>query len=186
MSEEFRDEVRGSFGRAPGSGRKRSEIRNENVDLVQNLIEEEDSSLSINQMSNILGISHSMVQRILEDDLEVIWKTTKWVPHTLTQMNKTVRMEPCKVIIESLSTRLAKKNLVTIDEKFFYCRNLKPRNKIGSWCTPAGDQPLIQTGRRKTTELKYQVIMAVSQMGYHYYKVLNRNKTVNSERYVQF
>lgn len=185
LSKEFRDGERDTFERLPGSGRKQTETRKENVDEVRILIEE-DSSITINQISARLDISHSMVQRIIEDDLETIWKGTQWVPHTLNEINKAIRVERCQVLLDSLSTRLAKKNLVTIDEKFFYCRNLKPRNRIGSWITPDGDSHVSQTARRKSVEMKYHVIVAVSQRGNHYFEILPQNETVDATRYIQF
>ena len=96
-----------------------------------------------------------MGHEILTKDLELQWVTTKWVPHKLNDIRKANRVTRCQDIIESFSSRLAKKNFVTIDENFFYCRNMKPRNVIGSWIVPGGDEKRRQTARRTTMESKF-------------------------------
>ena len=95
-------------------------------------------------------------------------------------------MERCQNLIQSLNSRLGKSNLITIDEKFFYCRKLKPRNKIGSWVSASGHQPHLQTALRSPMEEKYLVIIAISQRGRHYFEILNRNESINSTKYVEF
>ena len=88
---------------------------------------EENGSLTVQHIADELNISHTMVQRILTEDLH-----TKWVPHTLSEGNKALRVERCQELIDSFTSRICKSNLVTIDEKFFYCKKPKARNTIGS------------------------------------------------------
>ena len=168
-----------------GQGRRKSDTRLEKNNAVKEMIEENPLS-TLKQISESLNISTSMVQRIMNDDLNVIWCKTKWVPHILTERNKAIRMERCQNLIQSLNSRLGKSNLITIDEKFFYCRKLKPRNKIGSWVSASGDQPHLQTALRSPMEEKYLVIIAISQRGRHYFEILNRNESINSTKYVEF
>ena len=101
-------------------------------------------------------------------------------------LHKANRVTRCQDLIESLSSRLAKKNFVTIDEKFFHCRNMKPWNVIGNWIVPDGDEKRRQTARRTTMESKFMAIIAVSQGGQHYFEVLEHNLHVNGEKYVEF
>ena len=51
--------------------------------------------------------------------------------------------------------------------------------------TPNGDGGL-QTPKRSTMEKKFMAIVAVSLRGQHYFEVLQRNESLNSERYVEF
>ena len=127
-----------------------------------------------------------MAQRIVTDDLDRTWFHTKWVPHTLTENNKAVRVERSQDLIETFSGRLCKYNLVTVDEKFFYCRKMRARNKIGSWLSAAGDEKVVQTASRTNMEKKFLAIVAVSQRGNHYYEVLPHGESLNSERYIEF
>ena len=61
---------------------------------------------------------------------------------------------------------------------------MEPSHTYGSWLFPGGDVP--QTSRRNKLEKKFQVIMAVSLNGNHYFGVLGANEAINSERYVAF
>ena len=63
---------------------------------------------------------------------------------------------------------------------------MKPRNVIGSWIVPGGDEKWRQTTRRNTMESKFMAIIAVSQGGQHYFEVLEPNVHVNGEKYVDF
>lgn len=183
LCQEFREETRQSFERNPGQGRPQSETRKNSVTIIEDMIKE-DGSLTINKISDVTGLSHSMVQRIIDEDLDVSWRKTRWVPHTLSENNKAVRVERCQVLIDSMQSRLCMKNLVIVDEKLFYCRNMKPSHTYGTWVFPGGD--VTQTPRRSQLEKKFHVIVAVTTIGKHYFEVLSANETINSERYVTF
>lgn len=185
ICQEYNEERRTSFERKEGSGKVKSDVRLQNVDGVSNLIHQ-DNRISLRHISNVLGLSLAMVQRIVSDDLKRTWVRAKWVPHTLTEFNKAIRVERCRDLLDALGGRLARKNLVTIDEKMFYCRNMKPSNVTGCWMNAAGDEPLSQVARRTNMEKKFHAIVAVSQQGHHFFRVLPQNVTLNSERYVEF
>ena len=185
LVQEFRDGNRDSFTRKQGSGKDVSVVRTQAIERVEALIDG-NSSLTVRQIATELGLSKTMVHEILTNDLELLWLSTKWVPHTLSEANKAIRLTRCQDLMDSFSSRLTKSNLVTIDEKYFYCRNMQPRNVIGSWLGPWGDEPRKQTARRSSMETKFMAIVAVSQRGEHYFEVLPRNEHINAERYVEF
>jgi hypothetical protein len=185
LSQQFGQGDRDSFERKQGSGRPKSDIRVDSVAAVTRLVRE-DSSITVRQISAELQLSHSMVHGILTDDIELIWFHTKWVPHTLTERNKAIRVERCEDLLDSYASRLTMSNLVTIDEKFFYCRKLQPRHVIGNWVTAGGDEKVRQTARRSNMEKKFLAIVAVSQRGEHYHEVLPRNESIDSNRYIEF
>lgn len=188
IMKEFEDGQRNTFERMGRSGRHKSEHRNENVDNVRNIIEQ-DSCTTVREISEQLNISHTMVHKIMCEELELIWHHTKWVPHTLTEGNRASRVNICEELRVAYKSRLTRSNLVTIDEKFFYCRSLAPSNKIGNWLseiTAHGDEPVRHTARRSTMERKFMAIIAVSQRGEHYFEILDVNESVNAERYIQF
>ena len=143
-------------------------------------------STNSSQIATELGLSKTMVHKIMTIDLEFLWLSTKWVPHTLSEANKAIWVTRCQDLLDSFSSHLTKSNLVTIDEKFFYCWNMQPRNVIGSWHGPWGDEPRKQTARGTNMETKCMVIVAVSQRGVYYFEVLPRNEHISAERYVQF
>lgn len=185
LCQEMRSGDRTDFNRTVGSGRKSSELRSNSVDQVEQLIII-DPSMSVQRIADHLHIPHTMVQRILTDDLGKKWIATKWIPHHLTEANQALRVERCSDLIEAMRSRQCRSNLITIDEKWFYCRNMAPKSQIGQWVTPGGDQPKLQTARRTTMEKKIMAIIAVSQSGHHYYEILTLNNSINAERYIVF
>lgn len=180
---EFEDGTRNTYSQARGQGRPTSELRNNSIERVEAAIQN-DNALSLRELAEMLDLSESMIHRILSEDLEQIWMITKWVPHVLTEANKQMRITCCRDLLAALQLRLTKHNLVTIDEKWFYCRAKQPRNTVGSWMGPGGDRR--QTAIRTTMENKFLVIVAVTNRGVHYFNVLEHGKTVNSDVYVEF
>lgn len=185
LCKEFKDGNRDSFERKDGSGKTKSNTRTENEEQVRQLLEE-DNTLTVQRIADVLHISHTMVQRTISEDLGRIWVHTKWVPHTLSPANKLLRVERCTDLLVSLNSRICLNNLIVIDEKFFFMRKLIPSNRIGCWVTPGGDEPVRQTARRNNMEKKLLVIIAVSSHGKHYYEILPRNQSIDSERYIHF
>jgi len=185
LCKEFNDERRVSFERKEGSGSGKSDLRVQNLEAIETLIKD-NNRISIRRIAEQLNLSHSMVQRIITEDTERIWCQCKWVPHTLTEVNKATRVERCQDLLDSLGSRLAQKNLVTIDEKMFYSRNMIPTNVTGCWLSATGDDSTLQVARRSTMEKKFHVIVAVSQQGHHFFRILPKNETLNSERYIDF
>lgn len=185
VCQQMRDGERDNFTRKQGSGRKKSDKRMESVAAVQHVLEE-DSTLSVQRISSILEIPHTMTQRILNEDLQKRWVATKWIPHNLTESNRAIRVERCRDLIEAFKSRQCLSNLISIDEKWFYCRNLQPKTQIGQWVSPGGDHQPLQTPRRTTMEKKFMAIIAVSQKGLHYFEIVPSNSSVNAERYIQF
>ena len=67
--QELRDGDRQTFERAAGSGRRVSDTRNDNIRLAEEAVED-DNDLSVKELATRLGISDSMVYRIITEDLE--------------------------------------------------------------------------------------------------------------------
>ena len=92
-------------------------------------------------------------------------------PHVITEYHRQQRVECCTNMLQSFESRITKSNLVTVDEKWFYCRRMLPRNVIGSWIGPDGDRK--QTAVRSKFETKFLAIVAVSTRGIHFFQVLD-------------
>ena len=180
---DYKDEQRTSFSRQPGSGRQKSDQRLEGVELIAMAIEE-DCTRTVRDLAYDLDMETTMVHRILTEELQKRWVLTRWIPYPVTEGRKAIRVERITDMLEALKSRVVAKNLVIIDEKWFYCRHLRPKNKIGSWISPSGDQ--IQTARRTPMDKKFMAIVAVTTRGHHFFKVLDRNQAVNSDLYISF
>ena len=76
LCKEFREETRENFEQKPGQGRPQSGARRNSLTTVEELIKA-DGSLTIDGISDMVGIPHSVVQRIVQEDLDVVWYKTK-------------------------------------------------------------------------------------------------------------
>ena len=85
-----------------------------------------------------------MVYRILSEDLVKICMHTRWLPHVITEYHRQQRVERCTNMLQSFESHIPKSNLVTIDEKWFYCRKMFARNVIGSRWRPKTNSCKIQ------------------------------------------
>lgn len=183
IMKEIRDGVRQTFERSHGSGRRSSDLRNDNIALIAQEIAE-DNNLTVVELANMFDLSESMTYRILTEDLERLWMHTRWIPHNITEDHRNQRVQCSRDMIDAFQSRIAKANLVTLDEKWFYCRKMLPRHVVGSWMVP--DDNRRQTAVRSTMERKFLVIVAVSTRGTHFFQVLNRGETVDSVFYINF
>ena len=101
----FKDGNRDSFERKDGTGKTKSISRTENVEQVRQLLEE-DNTLTVQIIADVLHISHTMAKRIISEDIGRIWVHTKWVPHTLSPTNKLLCFERCTDLLLSLKSRI--------------------------------------------------------------------------------
>lgn len=92
---EFNDDTRASFVRASGQGRPVSEIRRNAIAQVSEAIED-NNTLSERKLAGLLNLNDTMVHRILNEDLELRWMKTQWVPHHLTDVHRQLRVERCQ------------------------------------------------------------------------------------------
>ena len=87
----------------------------ENVEIVRNLIEN-DNGLSCHAIALATGIASRSVNRILTVKLRKKCLHARWVPHKLTDLHKTNRVEAAQQISACLERRI-KHRLVIVDEK---------------------------------------------------------------------
>ena len=68
-----------NLNRKQGSGRPTSTAKDDSVDLVRSVVNDNDS-LSLRQIENLTGISKSTIERILKEKLDLRSGSEKWVP----------------------------------------------------------------------------------------------------------
>lgn len=183
LMKDLTDGTRQTFSHISGQGRQISDQRQASIELVRQAIET-DSTLTERRLARMLHMNDTMVHRILNEDLEMLWIKTQWVPHKISEVHRQLRVERCQDMLEAFHSRIVKNNLVIVDEKWFFGRYLRPRNSIGSWISPHGDGIQIQTPKRLQTEKKFLVSVAVTISGQHYFKIADDN--IDSDSYIQF
>ena len=90
--------------------------RNKAAQQVKDIIEE-DSTRTVRDIADLVNKPKTTVHRILTDDLERKWTLAKWIPHILTEERKVNCVLRIQDLLEALSSRKVKNNLVIIDEK---------------------------------------------------------------------
>jgi transposase len=178
LSKEYADGVRQKFTRDEGSGRPREVSTPENIDVIKNLVEN-DETISIQALSEISGISWSSVQRILTDELKKHTVFARWVPHKLTQNQMYMRVEGAERILNEING-----SIVVIDEKWLYAEPMPPKENVRAWVDAGGDRP--RQPRRIIADKKFHIIVSMNYRGEYYYEVLPRGIAINAHRYIQF
>ncbi|KAJ8955879.1 hypothetical protein NQ318_005427 [Aromia moschata] len=84
----------------PRSGRPSPARNDKNVEKIRELVLTE----TIDQLSEISGLSWSSVQRILTGDLGMKRVAAKFVPRALTDNQKECRVETCRALKQQLET----------------------------------------------------------------------------------
>ena len=178
ISKEYRDQDRVVATRRAGSGRLITVCVDENIEVVKEMIEQ-DNTVSIRTIAQKTDISVKSVHRIIKDKLNLRCLYARWIPHSLTEEQKLKRVEGAENVLREIND-----NVIIIDEKWLYCKSLppKPYNKV--WADGDGKRPRVS--RRTIADRKYHIMVASSFRGDYSFLVLERNTTVTAQRYCNF
>ena len=105
-----------SFGRATGSGRPTSVSRNDDVNAVRQLLDN-DNTLSCRAIASLSDLNYRTVRRIITETLGKKSIYAKWVPYCVTSDNMSNRVITCKEILKALRTRKIMKRVIVTDKK---------------------------------------------------------------------
>lgn len=156
----------------------------ENINKVLKLVRS-DRKLKLDEMANILKISHGSVQTILHDHLGMRKLCARWVPRLLTPDQKQQRVDDSERCLEIL--RHNKKDFfrryATMDETWVHHFNPKSRIQSAEWTGPGESRP-----KRPKTETSAGKVMASvfwDSKGIIMVDYLTKGKTINSEYYIK-
>ena len=166
----------------PRSGRPRTSITDENIEAVRNMLAN-DRHLTVDEIVEKLSISHGSAYSILRDSLNMTHVCSVWIPYDIGGAQKERRVEIAKEWLSEFET-LEKRQIITIDEKWFFFRSTGSRRSNKVWLAKGESRP--QVPRRTQSDKKALVIVAISFGGNFYFEVLPQHETVNSARYIQF
>jgi len=178
LAQQFKDGERETVKRKDGSGRPRDSRTPDNVTEVRQLLED-DPHLSKSALSNITNISESSIQRIIVKDLNLHSVSARWIPHTLSDVQKLNRTDGARRILQKING-----SIMVIDEKWLYKLPMPPVQNMRAWVGPAGDRP--EVPRRIISDEKYLIIVACNFRGEHYFEVIPRGTGINAEVYCTF
>ena len=81
-------------------GRPKTSVTKTNIIAVK-IVVEQDARLSVKDIASCTGISEGSVQTILTKRLDLRKVCTKWVPHLLTEEQKTQRLKCARGLLKT-------------------------------------------------------------------------------------
>ena len=112
---------RDHFEDEPRTGRPRSALMSENIEVVCHLMNV-DPHIAYQQRQDILQIGSVATESVLHDYLDLKKITYSRVSQLLIEAQKQDRVDYCRVILKKLDGRRSKRvyNIITGDESWFY------------------------------------------------------------------
>ena len=106
---------------APRSGRPSKFLTKHTIDAVRKIIEDDPNS-TYQQIEAILGISSMAINSIIHDYLNLRKVFARWVPHTLTDDQKQLRVQFCRHSLKRFEEGRSRRvfDIITGDESCFY------------------------------------------------------------------
>ena len=145
-----------------------------------------DRRLTCEEFARKVGVSRGSAQTILTSDLNMRRIAAWWVPHCLSDDQKTDRMDIAKTLLkryikdgESFLNRID-----AIDETWIRSYEPELKRQSSEWHTPASTRSI--KFRRKQGHLKMMMILAYDSVGALVAERVPLGKTVNSDVYRDF
>ena len=102
-------------------GRPKTPVTKANIAAVK-IVVEQDARLSVKDIASCTGISKGSVQTILKKRLDLRKVCARWVPHLLTEEQKTQRLKCARELLKTYKgcNSLVISNLLTGDETWVH------------------------------------------------------------------
>lgn len=146
---------------------------------IQEIIRDEPYS-SIRDISKVLNESKSTVYRYLKCHIGMVYKYTRWLPHKLTDDNKTlkaVQSSELSMILKASKVN-SYRNIITGDESWFmykyFCN--------GKWVMESDENPIADGSKINIKKVMITIMWGV--WGFYTVDVLPNGKTYTSEYFV--
>lgn len=174
-----------SFNDKEKSGRPSTSCNDVNAAKVNEIVQE-DNSISIDEIAEIVGISHGSVHTILRETLQMRCVYSVWVPYMLSDSVKQQRVACCQNLLDLFQT-LGDEKFVKYaieDETVVYFNEGPTKRGSRVWITKNEKRPQCVASRlsnRKTMlVIAYTSNKRISIEGYA------SGSTMDSEAYVNF
>ena len=125
-------------------GRPKTSVTKTNIATVK-IVVEQDARLSVKDIASCTGISESSVQTILKKRLDLRKVFARWVPHLLTEEQKTQRLKCARELLKTYKGRNNRviSNLLTGDETWVHMFEPQRRADNKQWKRKDQKRPCI-------------------------------------------
>jgi histone-lysine N-methyltransferase SETMAR len=140
----------------PRTGRPSTAIDPKNVAAVRILVEE-DNRLTIDELSASTALSHGTIYTILHDHLGKRKICARWVPHILTESQKTARMETAASLLRKFKAwgENVFRDIATGDETWMHLFEPPRKAQNMAWVSKEDPRPTIAKRERSSEKVLY-------------------------------
>ena len=167
----------------PRFGRPVSELTDENIELVREVINNDPHSTYDDIIAETF-LSHGTIERIIHDCLKMKKITSRWVPHQLTDEQKQERVQLCRENLAKFrdgSWRLC--DIITGDETWIYHRQIHRKSTNASWV--GEDESPTTIVRRGKFEPKNLFSIFFKSNGPVLIHAVDEGKTIDHNYYIE-
>lgn len=171
-----------SLGDRHREGRPKTAVTQENIDAVRQLIVE-DRHATYREIEASLSISGTSVHSILHGHLGVKKLISRWIPHLLSEDQKTARVRWCRKTLRQFNRGNSKHvyDIISGDESWIYAYDPDSKQQSTVWVFQDEPKPTKVIRSRSTS--KKMVATFVAKSGHVATIVLEDRKTVNADWY---
>ncbi|KAG7308967.1 hypothetical protein JYU34_004823 [Plutella xylostella] len=173
---------RSSLTTVPSTGRPKTAVTQDNIDAVRQLIKE-DRHVTYEQIRASLSIGMTAIQTILHEKLGVKKLVSRWVPHRLTEEQKSARVNWCRSALQRFNggSSNAVYNIVSGDESWIYSYEPERKHQSAVWVFEGEVKPTKVIRSRSVS--KKMVASFVSKTGHVATIPLQEQRTVTADWY---
>ncbi|CAH1971957.1 unnamed protein product [Acanthoscelides obtectus] len=147
----------------------------ENVNAVRKLIIE-DRHVTFREIEASLKISKTSIKKKLHEELGVKKLVSRWIPHLLTEQQKTLRVNSCQKTLHLFNSGNSKNvySIASGDESWIYCEE-KPTKMVATFVSKAGHIATIPLNEQRTVTADWYTTICLP-------KVITELRKINPER----
>ncbi len=168
----------------PKSGRPRSKRTCPNTQVIQDLIST-DNRRSIRGLSMASGLTRGTVWNIVKIDLRMRRRSTRLVPHLLTDEQKAFRKRLCEENLALMRQNPADflSKIVTSDETWIATSKPETKRQPSAWILP--DENVPQKARRQRRQRKTMMTVFFDFQGVIHLEFMPQGGTIKADDYCQ-
>lgn len=164
------------------TGRPVTSRTQENIDAVKKLIIA-DRRITYRQIQEILGIGASTLNSILHEDLKVKKLCSLFIPHSLSESQRSARVNWCKKMLDKYDSGDSKlvDSIVTGDETWLYYFDIPSKSQSKLWVFE--NEPTPTMVKQQKSVKKRMIVVFFAKRGIIKRVVLDSQKTVTAAWY---